>query len=1282
MVVIPIVLHRVHYLPEQPWTLQQVPFLAHLVLLVPSPIPFVSPTAMGGSATTSSITGTINPVLAITPTASTNKEVNVAYSQTNVASGGDGSYTYSLASGTLPTGTTLDTATGTVSGTPSASGAFTYTIRVTDGNGGSATTSSITGTINPVLAITPTASTNKEVNVAYSQTNVASGGDGSYTYSLASGTLPTGTTLDTATGTVSGTPSASGAFTYTIRVTDGNGGSATTSSITGTINPVLAITPTASTNKEVNVAYSQTNVASGGDGSYTYSLASGTLPTGTTLDTATGTVSGTPSASGAFTYTIRVTDGNGGSATTSSITGTINPVLAITPTASTNKEVNVAYSQTNVASGGDGSYTYSLASGTLPTGTTLDTATGTVSGTPSASGAFTYTIRVTDGNGGSATTSSITGTINPVLAITPTASTNKEVNVAYSQTNVASGGDGSYTYSLASGTLPTGTTLDTATGTVSGTPSASGAFTYTIRVTDGNGGSATTSSITGTINPVLAITPTASTNKEVNVAYSQTNVASGGDGSYTYSLASGTLPTGTTLDTATGTVSGTPSASGAFTYTIRVTDGNGGSATTSSITGTINPVLAITPTASTNTQVNVTYSQTNAASGGDGNYTYTVASGAVPSGTSLNPLTGTVYGTPDTAAAFSYTINVTDTNGGSATTSTISGTIAALKAPSPNDNSVAFTIDSNLWSSVAISPTLLTSISCPSKTFCMAVDTEGTAFQYDGTQWNEAENIDAGRTLKSVSCANPSYCLAVDSSGYAFVYSGSWDSGIQFDMDGEPSSVSCPSASFCMVTDNNGHSFTYDGTHWSDAELVNITSDLTAVSCSSEHECMAVDAEGNTSYYNGSNWVADSANPISRYHFKSVSCAPNSGSFCLAVDDAGNAFHYNGSSWSTPYGAIDSEPLNSVSCLGNAFCMATDNSGGALLYNGMKWSGVSDIDELHAITSLSCPTSEFCMGVDNAGNAWQYHAKVSNVVQAYAKQDENAEESSLTQTISLSSGKNTTSKYQVTGLNHPENVYIDTRNNLWIADKVDAKVYRLPASTRAGLTDHIPALVSIANANSTQPTAVTTDTNGNIYVADHENAIYIYSGEIYQIPGKYADAKPSRVITGKKTALNAPSALALDPEQNIWVANKDDNSIVQFSAGASTENSDTQPTATISGPRTQLDEPNSLFVDGKGNVWVTNAKTNEIYVFAKGTVGNTAPSCIISSDSIDTPTGITLDADGNIYQSNDISSGGAIHVFEPVSATCGAVTLSPMKTIASISDELSKTVGLSIGYVF
>ena len=266
--------------------------------------------------------------------------------KTNVASGGDGSYTYSLASGTLPTGTTLDTATGTVSGTPSASGAFTYTIRVTDGNGGSATTSSITGTINPVLAITPTASTNKEVNVAYSQTNVASGGDGSYTYSLASGTLPTGTTLDTATGTVSGTPSASGAFTYTIRVTDGNGGSATTSSITGTINPVLAITPTASTNKEVNVAYSQTNVASGGDGSYTYSLASGTLPTGTTLDTATGTVSGTPSASGAFTYTIRVTDGNGGSATTSSITGTINPVLAITPTASTNKEVNVAYSQT------------------------------------------------------------------------------------------------------------------------------------------------------------------------------------------------------------------------------------------------------------------------------------------------------------------------------------------------------------------------------------------------------------------------------------------------------------------------------------------------------------------------------------------------------------------------------------------------------------------------------------------------------------------------------------------------------------------------------------------------------------------------------------------------------------------------------------------------------------------------------------------------------------------------------------------------------------------------
>ncbi len=632
--------------------------------------------------------------LTSTPAALT--EVGVSYSQDNTASGCTAPLTFSLAGGALPGGTTLNPSTGTVSGIPTTQGFFSYTIQVTDGGAAIAQAAS-SGTIAPALTLTPTPSANTEVGVAYSQTNTVSGGTGPYAYSLAAGSLPAGTTLDPSSGTVSGIPTTAGAFDYTIRVTDGASAFAQSQS-SGMIAPALSLTSSPSANAQVGQSYSQTNVASGGTTPYVYSLASGTLPAGTSLDTSTGTVSGTPTAAGPFNYTIKITDAAAAFAQASS-SGTIAPgPLAITPTASTITQVGQSYSQTNVASGGTGPYVYSLTSGSLPAGTSLDTSNGTVSGTPTTQGFFSYTIRVTDGASAFAQASS-SGTIAPALTLTSTPSANAQVGQAYSQTNVASGGTTPYVYSLASGTLPAGTSLDTSTGTVSGTPTAAGPFNYTIKVTDAAAAFAQASS-SGTIAPgPLAITPTASTITQVGQSYSQINVASGGTTPYVYSLTSGSLPAGTALDTSTGTVSGTPTTAGPFSYAIKVTDGATAFAQAST-SGTIAPAaLAITPTASTATQIGQSYSQTNAASGGTTPYVYSLASGSLPAGTSLDTSTGTVSGTPTTAGPFSYAIKVTDTASAMAQASS-SGTIAATTTtislsssvnPSVPGQSVTFT---------------------------------------------------------------------------------------------------------------------------------------------------------------------------------------------------------------------------------------------------------------------------------------------------------------------------------------------------------------------------------------------------------------------------------------------------------------------------------------------------------------------------------------------------------------------------------------------------------------
>ena len=583
-----------------------------------------------------------------------------------------------------------------MSGTPTTAGAFSYTIKVTDSGSPAqtATTTTVSGTIAPsTLSISPTASATTQVGQNYSQTNAASGGTTPYTFSLASGALPAGTTLNTSTGTVSGTPTTAGAFSYTIKVTDSGSPAqtATTTTVSGTIAPsTLSISPTASATTQVGQNYSQTNAASGGTTPYTFSLASGALPAGTTLNTSTGTVSGTPTTAGAFSYTIKVTDSGSPAqtATTTTVSGTIAPsTLSISPTASATTQVGQNYSQTNAASGGTTPYTFSLASGALPAGTTLNTSTGTVSGTPTTAGAFSYTIKVTDSGSPAqtATTTTMSGTIAPsTLSISPTASATTQVGQNYSQTNAASGGTTPYTFSLASGALPAGTTLNTSTGTVSGTPTTAGAFSYTIKVTDSGSPAqtATTTTVSGTIAPpTLSISPTASATTQVGQSYSQTNAASGGTTPYTFSLASGALPAGTTLSTSTGTVSGTPTTAGAFSYTIKVTDSGSPAqtATTTTVSGTIAPsTLSISPTASATTQVGQNYSQTNAASGGTTPYTFSLASGALPAGTTLNTSTGTVSGTPTTAGAFSYTIKVTDSGSPAqtATTTTVSGTIA------------------------------------------------------------------------------------------------------------------------------------------------------------------------------------------------------------------------------------------------------------------------------------------------------------------------------------------------------------------------------------------------------------------------------------------------------------------------------------------------------------------------------------------------------------------------------------------------------------------------------
>jgi hypothetical protein len=169
----------------------------------------------------------------------------------------------------------------------------------------------------------------------------------------------------------------------------------------------------------------------------------------------------------------------------------------------------------------------------------------------------------------------------PTITITTTPLANGTVGTFYSQTITAAGGAAPYTFFLNAGSPPPGLSL-APDGTLSGTPTTTGNFCFTVRATDAFGCASTTSDFAIIIDPascpagtMITLSPQAFPPAKPGVPYSQTITPSGGTAPYTFALTSGALPPGLTLNPATGTVAGVPTAQGVFNFTLAATDANG-----------------------------------------------------------------------------------------------------------------------------------------------------------------------------------------------------------------------------------------------------------------------------------------------------------------------------------------------------------------------------------------------------------------------------------------------------------------------------------------------------------------------------------------------------------------------------------------------------------------------------------------------------------------------------------------------------------------------------------
>jgi hypothetical protein len=511
------------------------------------------------------LTAQIQTPLAIQPFPPPPGQVGAFYSFSFVATGGSQQYQWS-AIGALPPGLVLS-ASGLLSGTPVAGGTFPFTVILSDGQ--TTTSASFSVTIASSVAIATGSLPPAAVGRAYSAALGATGGAAPYSW-FSSGNLPPGVALDLG-GTLAGTPTASGTFAFSVTVRDSSGAVATRVFTITVAPPAISISTAALPPATAGQSYSTTLQASGGVAPYRWT-ATQALPAGLTL-APSGVLSGSPTAAGAFSIPVQVSDAAGITATATLSLNVAAPPLTITTTAPLfNGVVGNPYSQTFSAAGGTPPYTWSFVSGSVP-GLSLDTASGVLRGTPTTAGTYPLVVRVTDAARVTASQSYSIPVTLPAVTITAGAPLpNGTVGVPYNQrvNATATGGTPPYTWSMVSDRIP-GLTFDPAALILSGVPEAAGTNTMVLEVRDAAGA-------TDRRNFPLTIGPAALSltsarrlpDGALSAPFSFTVQALGGTPPYRWS-ANG-LPAGVSIDPSSGVISGTPTAAGAFPFAVTVSD--------------------------------------------------------------------------------------------------------------------------------------------------------------------------------------------------------------------------------------------------------------------------------------------------------------------------------------------------------------------------------------------------------------------------------------------------------------------------------------------------------------------------------------------------------------------------------------------------------------------------------------------------------------------------------------------------------------------------------------